>query len=660
MPSPATDGGMHPLGYLLDLRRSRTPYAPQALGLMALFSVPCVALSLASPDAGVRFLIIAAVGMVFALPIYQARSHLSLLSSLRRSHCLEELLGCGMPAQGCADQLARHALAELTRLVLPVVAVLIPGALLAGPEMRSYLFGLVLWLPVMLYLTALGSYAAFVQMAWAGGWRQKARLAARCWPLLLPPVFLVVSNGGPLATLVTLALALYLARSLASQTLDRTVREEAPRPAGARWRNRWVTSWSENPIVVRESWRRSSVPGGLLGYVVLRFVSVALPVWWITTVVDQRTRGVFWGGAFLLALFYAARAGQRTLGAVVGEREQATWDTLCQTGLALRTFIIGWVQVGSFPVLLEAIVPGVFGLGLAWAFPAAVTPESWSRQASSFESMLLVAVGFAAGVVLVMTAALVGLALSASSRTLRQATGRAFGVVATTGVCWLLAWGLGTAVLGVLGDRGWIQADSHWWETVVQVLLPMGALVGLCAWRARVSWRSIHAHLSLEEWPEPRASRWGLVPAGGLIFLAVGLWATRRLPEAFALGLVGLAAGWLMEWWWAPLLKAWRGSPRVVALTSGLSAALAGLAFTPLLVRWSLAWPHQNSWRSPQLWDNPTGAMLTALPLAALLGALCASPDRELEPEPGGDLGRRTLVVALLALLLSPYVEKLL
>ncbi len=646
---------MHPLGYLLDLRRARTSYRQQALGLSALFAVPCFALTAINPDAGARFLIIAAVGMVLVLPVYQARSQLSLLSSLRRSHCLEELLGCGLPAQSCADQLARHAVRELLWLTLPVLAVLVPGALLAGPEMRAYLLGLGLWLPVMIYLTALGSYAAFVQMAWAGGWRRKARLAGRCWPLLVAPVFLLVSNGGPLATLVALSLALFVLRALAAQTLDRTVRDEPARPAGAKWRNRWVTAWSENPIVVRECWRRSSVPGGLPGYLLLRFFSVALPVGWILLIVENRDRLTFWGGAALLAFFYAARAAQRTLGAVVGEREMATWDTLAQTGLELRTFIVGWVQVGSFPVLLEAVIPAFFGLVLAWAFPAAVTPESWAQQASSFESMGLVVLGFLAGSALVLTSSLAGLALSASSRTLRQATGRGFGLLTKSVVAWFLCWGLASSALEVLAERGWFQLDSHLWETVLQVLMPMAIVALHCAWRARSSWRGIHAHLSLEDWPEVHEYRWGLAPSGGLIFFVAGVALAHNLSTAFGLILPGGAAGWLLEWWWSPVLRAWRGQWRVVGLSAALTAALASLPFAPKMMGALLGWPPPGVVLAGL---DVFGVLTVALPLGALLGALCALPDLDRTPQPGGDFGRRTLVVLVLALLLHPVALK--
>jgi len=651
---------MHPLGYLLDLRRARTPYLQQAVGLIALFAVPCLALSLANPDVGAGFLIISALAMTMALPLYQARSHLSLLSSLRRSHCLEELLGCGLQAQACADQLTRHAVLELVRLTAPVLVVLIPGTLLAGPEMRAYLVGMILWLPVMVYLTALGSYTACLQMAWTGGWRKKLRLLTRWWPLVVPPALLVAAlgMGNGFLGLLTLLAGIIAARSLAADTLDLTVREEPERPAGARWRNRWVTSWSDNPIVVRESWRRSSVPGGLAGYVALRFLSVALPLGWILLVFECRTRGVFWGGAFLLTLFYAARAGQRALSAVVGEREQATWDTLAQTGLSLRTFIVGWVQVASFPVLLESLTPAFFSLVLAWAFPAAVTPESWSQQASSWESMLLVTLGFGAGAALVTAFALGGLALSTSSRSLRQATGRGFGALAMAVVAWLGCWGLGAAVLDTLALRGWVQADSHTWVTVLQVVLPMASVVILSAWSARYSWRNIHAHLSLEEWPEPAPHRWSLVHVGGLIFFATCLWATRQFQMAICAALVGVAAGRLVEWWWAPLLKAWRGQNRVVALWAGLAAALVGLAFLPLLLKYWTAGPYY--WQRSLLAGlNPPRTLLTALPLAALLGAWAALGQRELEPEPGGDFGRRTLAVAVLAFLLHPLVLQL-
>lgn len=646
---------MHPLGYLLDLRRARTPYRQQALALIALFAAPCFALTVINPDAGARFLIIAAVGMVLVLPVYQARSQLSLLSSLRRSHCLEELLGCGLPAQSCADQLARHAMRELLWLTLPVLAVLVPGTLLAGPETRAYLLGLGLWLPVMIYLTALGSYAAFVQMAWAGGWRRKARLAGRCWPLLVAPVFLLVSNGGPLATLVALSLALFVLRALAAQTLDRTVRDEPARPAGAKWRNRWVTAWSDNPIVVRECWRRSSVPGGLPGYLLLRFFSVALPVGWILLIVENRDRLTFWGGAALLALFYAARAAQRTLGAVVGEREMATWDTLAQTGLELRTFIVGWVQVGSFPVLLEAVIPAFFGLVLAWAFPAAVTPESWAQQASSPESLGLVVLGLLAGSALVLTSSLAGLALSASSRTLRQATSRSFGLLTKSCVAWLLCWGLGSCALESLAERSFVQIDSHLWETVLQTLLPLASVVLLSAWTARTSWRGIHAHLSLEEWPEPAPFRWGLAASGGLIFFVAGLCLVHSWSTAIAVVVLGIAAGGGLEWWWSPFLKAWRGQRRGVALWAGLTAALAGFSLAPVLMGSVMGWP---KWDYRWAGLEPYGLLIVALPLGALLGALCALPDLERDPEPGGDFGRRTLVLLVLAFLLHPLAVK--
>jgi len=512
---------------------------PGPARVMLLFGLPALAFGLFNPLLTVWFLKIAAVCLLAGLPVHYWQGRVARLGSLQRGRALEEILLTGVSRAQLLDAVAVSGLGALAWAGLgfaPLLALADPGA------------GF-LWLPVLLLVAWLGSYAA---ACWSlgGGWRLGVLavlggLGLVLWPDLSgaesPLVRLATSQDvadvvvqqvlrwGP--ALVICALCLLVARGFTLRLLER----EPSRPRGKR--NRWLLAGSDNPVVMRENVRRAARAPRSLAVVGLIhcgpvLVSVALAGSLLDSVESQA-----WAWIYLLAAGVLAWTATRTLGAVLHERERGTWDTLLQTGAVGLAFVAGWVQVA----VSEAFLAFLSLLGLPLLVAGLLLEPA----------VPLVAAFATVGAGLTGTAALLGLALSARSRTLGEARAS------------LLAWGCGTALasLGLMVVAPAVVGPDDWepWVLPLVAVACVGLLVAL--WSAFTLKRHLLLSAAIAGSGNLRSrlavcSGW----AGAALTVAANSWPVwPSSSEALLQAALGYGLGWLagvaLAWLVAPVLR---------------------------------------------------------------------------------------------------------
>lgn len=522
----------HPLAALLQTRRARQDLpAPETwvAVVAALYGVPALIMAGAGLDNVRWFLATAGAFLLVALPWYHFRADVSLLTSLRRGRCLEEVLTTGLDAAGMVDALARHSVGSILRPGLPVWAVLVLGSLGQGFVAQAVA---VLWLPMTVLAFFVGSYVVQMLSVWSrhGEGASVPQAVLGLGALGLVGLTVTVASGfaepsGSVATLAAGALLLaWGCRFLAIWGLEnlQTVDRWNDRGAATARRNRWVRPWSENPIVVRETARQAAaVPGGFVGLVALRSLGALLPLGWALLVLEAPA--AYWVGLAGLAGLSFLRAAGRTLPAVVGEREQRTLDSVLQ--VPLGEFLSGWMQVGARPLVLE-MVPAAL---VALAFPG-------------------VEMGLLAAALLLLapvSGAAAGLAVSAVSPTRREASSH------------LLAWLLWALVAGLalssavsagallLAGSGWLDAGGPGWVVGMRILVPLGSALAVLGLATAVALRTARAALA-PGWVRAEAGRPGRVDGafGRRLLMVPGALAGAAMAlGSEALGRTGLEAG---------------------------------------------------------------------------------------------------------------------
>lgn len=545
---PGTPEGAHPVTAFLAARSRRAASAFPGFAFVALlFGIP--GLFLAGHPETMRFYAgTTAIALMIGLPWYYFRFEVSLLTSLRRGRCLEDLLCAGLEPRGIVDTLATHSVRAIVKLAVPALLVLLPCVLAFPVEHRPLALGLGLaWLPATLALFWVGSYVTQFLIAWSrrgegtsvpqvglalllfgvplglglaasNFWgRQEWALAAGLGVSAV--IFLTVASRG---------LAIWALQN--ASTVDK-LNEQGPL-AGSGRRNRWVRSWSENPIVARERCRHASAtPGGLAGVVAGRALAMALPALWavgLTLVSPEELPTMLWGGLAALVALMFLRGAQRTLGAVVGERERGTWEALLQTGISAPTFTAGWVQVAALPLLVECLP------GLAVMLAAAVMlPHGLAESAGL--AVVFGAMGALCLLLAPAVGALVGLGLSARSGSHREAGSRLVLACLSGLLAWLALWGIGTILVDELGSFGVVDTADGWYVAFVQRTMPLAAFLTVLLGGAALSAQGVSRRLQsvLAGAPEPAgecrgpslsflvypAAAGGLMGAGGARFL---------------------------------------------------------------------------------------------------------------------------------------------
>lgn len=302
-----------------------------AFALPAFFFWVCWGAGLAS------YLVAVATLVLLVLPLHHLATEVSLLDSLRRGRCLEELLTAGVEAHLLIDSLPRHAL----RTLIPRLGCLMPILFVGGMMLPLYeralvLKGLLLWLPAVATFLFLGSYIC-------QGWLLNPReMGPRAFLAVLPLTVATEPAAGCGLLLFFAGVYAWWGRTTA---IDALLHPPAPQVRKLAHRGGWKKTllglkYAQNPIVMRE-W--SKLTGTrLLFWIFAPLVLVGL---WPST-----------GAVLTISLLFLAGAAAVSVNAVPGEREGKTLDALIQSGLSLRGFLQGWLWAVALPRMV-ALIP---------------------------------------------------------------------------------------------------------------------------------------------------------------------------------------------------------------------------------------------------------------------------------------------------------------
>lgn len=680
--------GQHPILALVSARRRRPSLRPQdMLKVLAIFALPALFLGIFRDGMPLfNFLAVAGLGLMVAVPLYYFNNEIALMSSLIKGRCLEEVLGTSLEPTSTVDALAGNSLRSIFKACLPVVPVLLLGALTVpiGAETDSVMGmypvkGLArpvtialaaLWLPLTLGLFLAGSYLALAWRIWA---RSPRLSVLGGLALAAGPAVVVLVGPGKAIPAFVLLVALYavIARRLAIQGLERpeqvTRLNQTTRKAH---RNRFLRLWSDNPITAREVWRVSgSLPGGLAGVFAWRLTLLVAPLlWavWVTTRPVTEQSSAFWLGVAGFSFLLFVRAAYRTLGSVLTERQQQTWEPLLQTDLGAARFVRGWLEVAFHTVMLE----GLLGATALTLF-ACIVPMQISTSGTADEAVRVGLLVIPTLLFMTLTGALLGMALSASCRSLNEASQR-LALVSTVAVAgWLLLWGLALTGCYLLALGSSADTGSAYWDDFVQHDAPLASALamalGLLLWSTSVLRREV-TRLENQSAGATFKLRFHyplttlVVEASALTLVSyVSLVLTVLVSARFGndqddtIGLAMLMAT-LVLWWvlvrlpLATLAELARGSRRAI-FVGLLLGALTG--FTVLLLPGVLGYLsetnviHKSSWLTENTW-----LYLSPVPLVLMLvGGLLGYLDARRAPSPRkARLGKRILISGTLSL----------
>ncbi|MCA9793240.1 MAG: zf-HC2 domain-containing protein [Candidatus Eremiobacteraeota bacterium] len=525
--------GSHPLAALLETRALRAGLRGPSFWLATVvlaYGLPGLAMSFMGQGVSARFFV-ATVGisLLIALPLYHFGTDVSILRSLVRGRCLDEVLTSGLSSGGVSDALASFSLRSLMRVGLPVAFVLALGVGIFPASSRALALTAALgWLPLTACLLFVGSYLVQAVMvaprfgsgaAWAAG-----LVAGGLGAGVAGGSGWLLWHGHGLAclafSLVFGGLALLAGRSFTIAALERTVEP----PARSYERNPWVGAVSDNPIVQREVARLAgNIPGGLTGLFLVRLVLPVLAMISATLLLNfvaiDDWRGSIETFLIVVASISFVRCAVRTSSALVEERERGTLETLLASGLNEWVFLRGWLQVACVPVYLElASVLAVAALGLAF------DPMGWHWADWEVGSGLLTLIAL---LVMPLAGGLTGLAVSAQARSRSEAGSRALALVARTAWIWLMSWAGACLGLGVLATLLGGELSGSVWSSIMSQTLVIGTLGLTCLSAAVSSRRTLETSLS-EYWehqsPPTRRRLTGqrvmLVPATALTLVA--------------------------------------------------------------------------------------------------------------------------------------------
>lgn len=517
-PTSQAGGEPHPLSALLQTRALRAGLRPTALWLalaMLLFNLPTVALSLLrGPEAAQFFLVVTGLALLIALPWYHVRTDVSLLVSLRKGHCLDELIVSGLSASGITDVLARHSVTSLVRVGWPVALVLLVGAVFfpADPGALT-LVAAALWLPAVCTVFVAGAYAvqAVVIYSRAGEGASLPSAAVALW--LMVPCATVLYLGATTSTGATVAAAVLALLWVGSQGRFLAIWGLAHMPLLERWtrneisrrRNRWIGARSQNPITIREIRRQASaVPAGLAGLLVVRLLPALVPAGALVTLAESASNVwvlAWWLGVTVLAWLTFLRAAAKTSAAVVQEREQGTLDALVQSGLTSREFVRGWLEVACWSLYLELGVAVTLGAILGIAVPEVLAEGIALSDWTHVYGALALAVAVIA--LMPWAGAWAGLGVSSMSRDRREAGGQTVLTTLRAVGAWLAVCGMLVTLAIVLTQVFALELDASRWSSLMAVVLPLGALGFVSVWCAYRGRQRVETHL---------ASCWNEVP----------------------------------------------------------------------------------------------------------------------------------------------------
>ncbi len=663
----------HPILALVGARRRRPGLRPlDMLKVVLLFGLP--ALFLAWMRDGVpllNYLSVVAVGLMVAVPVHYFNNELAMLGGLIKGRCLEEVLGTSLEPTSTVDALATSSLRPILRACLPVAPVLIAGSILiesqASLKVDHAVPVALAWLPLTLVLFLGASYLALCWRIWARSEKPSlVTILGLGAGLLLTAAFVLAPVSIPVLGLLTVLSARWMAiRGLERPELVARANQTRLRAT----RNRYLRVWSDNPITAREMWRTAgSVPGGLAGLFAWRLTLISFPLVWAAFAVTRPDdwSQAYWLGVVCFACLLFLRAAYRTLGSVLSERHQKTWEVLLQTDLGPTRFLRGWLEVALHTVMLEGLVGAVTLTLFGWYGRTWITSTGDGERVALFVPVLLIMV--------TLVGALVGMALSASSRALADAQQRLALLAAKLAAGWLVLWGLFLLITYPIALVEGFSVDSTYWDDLVQHDAPLAS--GLAVSLAVLLWSVslLRRELTSVDRPEKTARTRFVYPAatflleiGGLAFTG---YASVIVMTFFMSGLTnqsdpvaGMGLTLLLGLLWIAIvrlplasgLELVRGTA-LSPLVGGLAGVIAGLTVPLLFPTWRYL-ASIDILRRSALTDFPEWAPTPVLFLCIALGVIAGLFDMRAPRCEGArrrTIGRRLGLVLAAVFLVLP------
>ncbi|MBT9588770.1 hypothetical protein IV102_35880 [bacterium] len=325
-------------------------------------------------------LFLVTVVLMLTLPIRQVQKDAAVHTSFYGGRCYQEILGSLIRPREILDQVAWHSARTYVRTSTPWALLIVSLWMLVQPSLTvEFLRGLLLWIPGSTLFVWATSYPA--QQFAIYNSRARDGLVASLGESLVRLVTAVPVGLCLLVALIAMMTGRYwvmagcvlgylgwtmlVCRLLAATGIERLpdlrhkVGEFSRRWLGRR--NRYVLAWSDNPIVVRERKRDAGrVPGQLLGALLWQF-PLAGAVLLLAGSTFPEIRPAEYANAIdgILVLcggVQMCRASRRCSGAIVAEVESQTLESMQNTRLHARELLSGWLQVGTYPRLLESLV----------------------------------------------------------------------------------------------------------------------------------------------------------------------------------------------------------------------------------------------------------------------------------------------------------------
>lgn len=412
----------NPISALLTMRETRDTLGGWTLGvfLVAVASLALAVIYFLKGLYGVFLFAGIFAGLLLVLiPLFQAVGYGSLLTSLRRGRCFEEVMSTGVTAVDIADGIAVHGVGRALQAGLPVWGLfLVMSCLFDGGWFLLIPAGL-LWMPLLIFLASFDAYALLALSALGGGMGRGVPFQVVAGSVILAPLSLLGAWVAGLYFLfdpswydavptflcvgLTLAAAVGAARSAAVVGLHRG---EAWQSRFGSWsravkaRRRSTSSGPANPLAFRE-WARQK---GRLNLGVLLLGLPLVLLWWggRAPVAGSVSWAVVLGATGALLVLQTLRGALSTTGAVVDERESGTLAFVALTRLSPRDFLDGSAQAAWLPLALETtfalpllLVSGLqagaspllcmLAAGLLYSAPWAAVYLGLSASASSFQ-----------------------------------------------------------------------------------------------------------------------------------------------------------------------------------------------------------------------------------------------------------------------------------
>lgn len=360
----------NPISALLAMRETRESFGGWTLGvfLVAAAGLALGVIALLKGLSGVfLFAGILAALLLVLIPLFQAVGYSSLLTSLRRGRCFEEVMSTGVTPVDIADGIAVHGVGRALQAGLPVWGLfLVMSCLFDGGWFLLIPAGL-LWMPVLIFLASFDAYALLALSALGGGRGRGVPFQVVAGSVILAPLSLLGAWAAGLYFLfdpswydavptflcvgLSLAAAVGAARYAALVGLQRGETWQSRFGSWSRAvksRRRSTSSGPSNPLAFRE-WARQK---GRLNFGVLLLALPLVLLWW-----GGRGGSLPWTvvlGAFAaLLVLQTLRGALSTSGAVVDERESGTLAFVALTRLTPKDFLDGSAQAAWLPLALE-------------------------------------------------------------------------------------------------------------------------------------------------------------------------------------------------------------------------------------------------------------------------------------------------------------------